>query len=425
MEERLSEQLQRWPDIVSWLAQVSPGESVRTDPATKCLMYRGTQLTSRFQQHYIERRIKLIPQHSSLITFYGIGDGQLLNALVAREDLQNIQVVLLDRWLSTELLRRFEHTWLQSAKVSLSIAGDARRLPGLFLFEVGEVAATHQEGRALKQEIERYALEFEMAHFQPDAFKPREQNANIEDLISKDGDVADLFGAFKDRPAIVLGGGPSFDHFKDVLVGMRSSVTLVAVGTALAGLERIGIVPDLVIVLDPGKSMFAQLAVDASAYQAVGLVYFPSVRKGALDAWPGPRYTVYAEVEKNFADLAEKYPRGRLVADSSVSVSALSLAAKLGASRIYLLGMDFAHLGGFSHAQDAHTSKKSNPVNPLTGQRWELIGYCGEWLQTTPSLVTHLRAFERLVEALKPLPIENISPLGAKIEGVGLYRAND
>ncbi len=71
--------------------------------------------------------------------------------------------------------------------------------------------------------------------------------------IASEGDVDALKGAFTDVPAIVVGAGPSLDRNLDLLRRASSRSIIIAVDTALRPLLTAGIVPHVVVAVDPSE----------------------------------------------------------------------------------------------------------------------------------------------------------------------------
>ena len=121
-----------------------------------------------------------------------------------------------------------------------------------------------------------------------------------------------------------------------------------------------------------------------------------------------------------FASLKDGLPRGELVTDSSVSISTASLALKLGAKRILLLGLDFAHVNGQSHGKGAQSVVEAPGFDPISCLDWRTESFRGERLATTPKLLIHCRAMETLIERAPDVEFKTLSDLGARIDGVGV-----
>ncbi|PIU67625.1 MAG: hypothetical protein COS84_04400, partial [Armatimonadetes bacterium CG07_land_8_20_14_0_80_40_9] len=74
---------------------------------------------------------------------------------------------------------------------------------------------------------------------------------NILEVL-KNPPVKNLFGKFKDKPAIVVSGGPSLDKDIDKLSWAKGKTVLICLGTTFRPLLKKGIIPDLVVAIDSG-----------------------------------------------------------------------------------------------------------------------------------------------------------------------------
>lgn len=124
----------------------------------------------------------------------------------------------------------------------------------------------------------------------------------LENLATLDRspDVTALDGIAKGEPVILIGAGPSLDRLLPQLRAQRERAWYVALDTALKPLLSAGIVPDLVISVDPttlnGRHLInlptrsrpylvAEMSVDPRAINAFSSRVF-SCRIGRADPWP-------------------------------------------------------------------------------------------------------------------------------------------
>jgi hypothetical protein len=150
---------------------------------------------------------------------------------------------------------------------------------------------------------------------------------------------------------------------------------------------------------------------DARAAEST-LVYGPLVHRDVLAAWPGPRVAFYdghARTER----LEREHPKARLWCAGSVLHPAVDLAVRMGAARVVLLGADFAHLGGRSHAAGATWERPA----PARGPRpWVLDGH-GARVPSLPNLIGYLRDLERFVARHPHVRFVSASRDGARVAG--------
>lgn len=178
--------------------------------------------------------------------------------------------------------------------------------------------------------------------------------------------VLDLFGAYAGYPGVIVSAGPSLRRNIRHLAMLRDRALLVAVDTAASVLQKMGIVPHLIMSLDAQKysiKHFMGLRENGAALLA-DLVCYPPV----LRSYPGPRIVsttskYYASAEGDLkrettplVDWIEKHagPVGDIQSGGSVATSAFDLLLNLGCSPIILVGQDLAYTGREIHCSGTH-----------------------------------------------------------------------
>jgi hypothetical protein len=170
----------------------------------------------------------------------------------------------------------------------------------------------------------------------------------IENLgvITREGDVDALGGAFAGVPAIVVAAGPSLDRVAADVARHASRALVIAVDTALRPLLARGIQPHLGVAVDPSDRNARHLAALPRADQT-WLAAEPAVRPRAFSSFAGRTFTFRVGMNHPWPWLATHgLTRGVLAAWGSVLVSAVDLALRAGASPIAIVGADLAYTGG-------------------------------------------------------------------------------
>ena len=109
-------------------------------------------------------------------------------------------------------------------------------------------------------------------------------------------------------------------------------------------------------------------------------------------------------------------PRGSLETGGTVSHSAIALAVKMGARHVLLLGMDYGgYPGGKVYADGVE--HKGDFDGQTQGRT--LMGSHGEPIEMTLVLIGHLRWTEGFIERNSQVRFDNVSKIGARIEGAG------
>lgn len=181
-----------------------------------------------------------------------------------------------------------------------------------------------------------------------------------------------LHGAFAGRPAVLVAAGPSLGKNIEGIRRWKGKAVIVAVSHALGALERAGIVPDLVIALDPGDLLrhFGGPSVAAAEALVVSTSCDPR-----LFALPARRFVTFSG---NFGIDSWAYDGleepVRVPCGGSVATSAVSLLRQWGCNPIVLTGQDLSFPDGryyapgsldgdarFEVSADGHTGRILTP----------------------------------------------------------------
>jgi hypothetical protein len=168
---------------------------------------------------------------------------------------------------------------------------------------------------------------------------------NLPRLL-EEADVDALFGTFADVPAVIVGAGPSLDRNIANLVSERHRLLIIATDTAVRPLSAAGLVPDLVVVVDPGPlnaRHFEGLPVSPSTF----LVAEPGIAPSSWAAFAGRTFAFRVGAAEPWPWLrAHGIAPGVLSTWGSVATCAFDLAVRAGCNPVGFAGMDLAYTGG-------------------------------------------------------------------------------
>jgi hypothetical protein len=171
-----------------------------------------------------------------------------------------------------------------------------------------------------------------------------EQGATNLDAIARWPSIADVGGRFAGKPMIVCAPGPSLARNVAAVKAARGKAIVVAVSHALRPLRAAGVVPELVLAVDPQDVRYHYQAGDLDGVAALvnGVTVHPALfcfegprcltlaSNGGLDAWlygaPGAEPTVVA-------------------GGGSVATTAMSLGLRWGCDPIVMVGLDLSFSG--------------------------------------------------------------------------------
>lgn len=166
--------------------------------------------------------------------------------------------------------------------------------------------------------------------------------------------IQDFSGAFgTGSPVAVVGAGPSLD--KNVAALRDFPGLIIACDRAAKALTARGIRPDLVICVDPRPAVMAEM-LNYPENRRQRLVLCVTADPEVAHVWRGPIYYHSTDHEgTQFFDrvLPELFPSmPRLFATGNVGNAAVQLANFVGASKIVLVGQDYAYTGDRMHCAD-------------------------------------------------------------------------
>ena len=379
---------------------------------------RGLQLSSAYDRRAEARlQAQRVPSFAHAATIYGLGLGDLVRELCTRRELKSLRLVLFDPGVAKLGFALVDQSdWLEDPRLELALARDEAKLerpfaavpPALQLAEDAALVLRDEVGAALQAGFvaERWKQRLEVLE---------SHIAANEDLVAAAGDVASVFGRAAGGRAIVVGPGPTLADHIELLQAHRKGAELVVISTALAPVLAADLVPDFVVMID-SHSIQPFDPADARAVErlsTVPLVFVPEVQRATLEAWPGPRLAAYL-ARPRFAELAARHPRAELWTDGTVAHTAVDLAAKLGAQRIELFGLDFSYPGGASHAPGTPDYQAQHAIDQ---GRTVINGY-GERVASDPNLISYLRDLEAFVKRHPSIAFTRAGQSAAALEGV-------
>ncbi|MBF0309113.1 MAG: DUF115 domain-containing protein [Magnetococcales bacterium] len=414
---------QRWPEVWRGLPGTTPLHGWEGPASTGVPLLEGRRLCSlNHRGQEARRQAATIPTEATLAWVYGLGCGELPRLLLKRKTLQQLTVVLTDAALSRLSLSCFDHRdWLKDGRVVLQTAaehGEGLRQPfAVVPFDV-QNALPGAEGESLRRRLQ---FELDAAILNQDHRRLPWLQAHITEnapFLQRDGDVGELAGRWRGQTVLVAAAGPTLsDHFGAIAAGRHP---LLVVGAALKPLLAAGLLPDVVVSLDPAPITVQHFCTDLSRLQQTLLVYFPATPPRIVADWPGLRLQACSESLLYREYCTAKPSCTRLFSSGTVTHAVADLALLGGAGRICFLGADFAFPGGASHvAGTAHRQ-----TAPTVGQESLLDGF-GQPVATLPSLKSYLHDLEGLVKRHPEVEWFQASRRGAAISGCRFTEGSD
>ncbi|QSX39726.1 6-hydroxymethylpterin diphosphokinase MptE-like protein [Shewanella cyperi] len=223
-----------------------------------------------------------------------------------------------------------------------------------------------------------------------------------------------LEGIFRDCSCVILAGGPSLDNCLGWVQTHRENLVVIAVSRIARRLQQVGLVPDVVVSVDPFDDSFDVSKEMLLWPSSVVFVNSYHVAPKLLGQWHGP--SMYLGVR--FPWHSQLNVTNFNSAGPTVTNTALSFAIAAGFSQILLAGTDMCFSSdGFTHAKGSIEAAQG-PL--LTAEGIWVETNQGKMAETSLQLATARERLEQSIEeeAETGVSFINLAPEGAKIRGV-------
>jgi Flp pilus assembly protein TadD len=230
-----------------------------------------------------------------------------------------------------------------------------------------------------------------------------------------------LANLFAGRPGIIVAGGPSLEKNCSLLKEVKGKAVIIAADTVLPLLLPQGILPDLVVTLDPQKInddvKFRDLAHDPN----VTLVYTPQSYPETIKNYPGKKFVTAMSdpIYHRFAPFWEE--KGDIAVNAqSVAHVAFNLAILLGVDPIVFIGLDLSFTQEKTHAGNLGDAPEGLPSD---NKIWTTDIF-GEPVQTLKLFQSFQYFFELVIQAA-PSRCINATEGGVPLAGTQVMRLRE
>jgi len=164
--------------------------------------------------------------------------------------------------------------------------------------------------------------------------------------------VRTLFGAFNNKPAIIVSAGPSLEKNIDQLAELKDRAVIIGVDTSLRPLLNAGIEPHLICTGDPQEANWKHLR--GTETNASYLIAEPMTFPMSIEFFKD-RLFIASYGDKVMTWLARFIPDvGHTLCWGSVATMAFDVARKMGCDPIIFVGQDLSFPGGRTYVKGTY-----------------------------------------------------------------------
>ena len=244
---------------------------------------------------------------------------------------------------------------------------------------------------------------------------------SIKNLRQDFIEIEHIAKIFKDRPIIIVSAGPSLNKNMHLLNDVKDKAIVLAVGSGIRVLDMHGIIPHFRMAMDG-------LPRQNKTFEKINMEYVPLIYCNQLYYEILPNYKGKKIQLLTAADYIGKYifDDVELLADTGASVanSAVSLACKLGCSKVIFVGQDLAYTGGEIKAKGAAIFRghdlKTNPDKYIKAK-----DVFGNDVYTENSYLTMKYGIESIIKRYKNIDFIDATEGGLYIEGTVVKSLKD
>ncbi len=412
---------QRWPSIYHTLNQVQPIKPEVIHQPEPSYVIHGIQLTSCYnRQQEAQTQIAQLSPDITKVTIYGPALGDSVSAILQRKHITQVQVVILNRAIfMLAIAQHGQVDWLTDKRVSLVLASDQHYIAHPFIASPSELILAEPSCARLRDKL-YLALDNDFIESE------HQDNSQVKQTLlsnmlnyQSDRDANQLLSRWtRTNRVYVVAAGPSLEDSIHLLKTAAPDDLIFAVDATLKALDQFGIMPNVVVSIDPNPAICFE-GIKFNKYRQCDLVYFPRMKPDLIHKWQGTRYCAYS-TSPLYDDVNQKWPRLRLFTGGSVIHPAIDLAVQLGCKEIIMLGADFGFPYPKTHAfwPSNFIVKSPDQAGAHTVENWQ-----GDQITTMPNLRGYLRDLEDYIACYKEVTFCSASPLGAKIAGAKLCQS--
>jgi hypothetical protein len=242
--------------------------------------------------------------------------------------------------------------------------------------------------------------------------------ANLK-YLSTTCPVEKLKDGFKNKPAIIVGAGPSLTYNLEHLKDLGDKAIIVGAGTGLSVLEKNKIKAHIAGAID-GSELEEKLFQNLDVNKQTTLFYSHNVYYTVPSMLNGNKFLINVNQMDNFVGEKLNWDSFDEYSSASISIIMAYNLAKLGCNPIIFLGQDFCYSRNKSYAEGVEDIKGNNEVKEtvLENSNYiELVNKNGEMVYSNKAFIAMKNLMENCIELNTETEFLNGTKDGLKIEG--------
>lgn len=232
-----------------------------------------------------------------------------------------------------------------------------------------------------------------------------------------------LQNVFQNIPALLVAAGPSLEKNVRHLKAAKGQAVLIVADTALGYLLDHGVVPDIVVSIDPQEAT-SQKYEHLTIPQEITLLYHPATHHQLVEKFPGPKLTMDVSLPAYEWLQAHWTPKGQFDQDATCQIQAgFNLAAWMGCNPLVLVGHDLCFTDEGMHVSTGSYLSKEE-TTPILDKAHVKVDSEGHSVNTTPTLEHDKLVLEKKIQDFRGTVV-NATEGGLAISGVQSFLLQD
>ncbi len=275
------------------------------------------------------------------------------------------------------------------------------------------------QNEQLKQRLEKYFVSESSIRTQFAALE-----SNFKSNIKLEfGELSEISDVFIKKDVYIIAGGPSLEINIKMLKELNKNALIISTGTVLKKLLAESIIPDYCIITDSGAGTYKQISgLTKKEVGNIPLLFLSTAYHKVVRDYPSEKkYMIYQKEFTLAEEMADNKMEIAVDTGGSVSTTAMSLAIKLLAGRIFFLGLDLAYTNGHTHVSGIESdiiinnNSEEDNLQINSDERVMVDGYNGEKIETAFNLSIYLKWFENNIALLRKNTV--LTPIYDATEG--------